>query len=158
MNCFRITATVVAVSFVAFEAFAQVAPESPPPLGAAPGPQIGGAVPEQPGASAESGADAPGTWAGGCWVRFYDGVDYRGDQVTLLGPLDVPNVAKRTGKPWRDWDSAVVGPRARVITYDAENFGGQSAVLNPREQVADMAREKTEIFANIESVRVSCSA
>jgi hypothetical protein len=95
-------------------------------------------------------------FAGGCWVHFYDGIDFRGRQLTLVGPLDLANM-KETGEPWRDWDSVVVGPKARVTTYDAENFQGPAAKLEPRQRIKDLTRE-TGRFDDIESVQLSCAS
>ncbi len=157
MSRFAITATVVSTSLAAVQAWAQLAPQGQAPLPAASAPPIIVVVPVQPRAPAAAVVPSDGGMAGGCWVRFYDEAGYRGDQATLVGPLDVPDVAERTGKPWRDWNSAVVGPMARVSTYDTASLQEGPAVLNPRERVAYMAREKTGIVEDVESVRVRCS-
>ncbi len=92
--------------------------------------------------------------ADGCWVSFYDGVDFSGDQLMLLGPLNLLSM-QRTGKPWRDWDSVIVGPGARVTTYDAENLRAPSTVLAASAKVADMTW-RTGLFDDIESIAVEC--
>jgi len=95
-------------------------------------------------------------FANGCWVRLYDRVDYKGEQLTLIGPTDLPQMT-RTGTSWRDWDSAVIGPKALVTVYDGEGFNGRWAGLEPRQRIADMSTEGFGRLGDINSVRVSCS-
>ena len=96
-------------------------------------------------------------FANGCWVKLYDGIAYAGEQLTLIGPIDLPHMT-RTGSPWRDWDSAVVGPKARVTVYDAEDFKQVSATLNPRQRIPDMSLAGFGMFHDIKSVRLNCSS
>jgi hypothetical protein len=53
----------------------------------------------------------------GCWVRLYDGIDFKGNELILAGPLALPRLGA-VAAPWRDWDSASEiqpEPRARVV-------------------------------------------
>jgi hypothetical protein len=95
------------------------------------------------------------TFANGCWVRFYDNDDYRGDSVTLSGPLDVPD-ADRLRSVWRDWDSAVVGPKARVMIYDDDNYRDRTAMLSAGQQSPDLGARELGLFQEINSLRVQC--
>lgn len=102
------------------------------------------------------GFESDPDFANGCWVKLYDGIGYIGNQLTLVGPIDLPAMT-RTGAPWRDWDSVVVGPQARATIYDAEGFEQHSATLNPRQRIVDMSLAGFGQFRDIESVRVKCS-
>lgn len=94
-------------------------------------------------------------FADGCWVRFFDDKQFRGDALTLAGPVDMPKM-EVPGGVWRDWDSAVVGPRARVTTYDNENFRDRTAVLAANQSVPDLRDQKLGWFEEVKSARVSC--
>lgn len=94
--------------------------------------------------------------ANGCWVRFYDGKNYRGANLTLAGPVDMPRMDV-PGALWRDWDSAIVGPKARVTTYDNENFKQRTATLNAGQRIADLGDKKLGWFDEVHSARVSCT-
>lgn len=119
------------------------------------------------GAAAQAGGNAsvlvlvPSVMAGdarfanGCWVRFFDDKQFRGDALTLAGPVDMPKM-EVPGALWRDWDSAVVGPRARVITYDNENFRDRTAELAPNQSYPDLRERKLGWFEEVKSARVSC--
>lgn len=95
-------------------------------------------------------------FADGCWVRLYDRVGYKGAQLTVAGPIDLPAMT-RTGAPWRDWDSAVVGPKASVTVYEGEDFKMKSAAMKPRQRVIDMSAEGFGLFGDVSSLRVKCS-
>jgi hypothetical protein len=92
---------------------------------------------------------------GGCWVRFYDEPGYRGANLTLVGPVDMPKM-EVPGSLWRDWDSVVVGPRATVTTFDNENFRDRTARLNSGAHVADLHASKLGWFDEVHSAKVNC--
>lgn len=93
--------------------------------------------------------------ADGCWVRFFDDKGFKGDTLTLAGPVDLPRM--ELGDAWRDWDSAVVGPKATVRTFDNENFRDRSAVLNAGQSITDLGDRKLGWFEEVKSARVSCA-
>lgn len=93
--------------------------------------------------------------ADGCWVRFFDEKNYQGDALTLAGPVDLPRM--ELGNAWRDWDSAMVGPKATVRTYDNENFADRSAVLTKGQSIPDLRDRKLGWFEEVKSARVQCS-
>lgn len=95
-----------------------------------------------------------GTFAAGCWVHLFDGIDFRGQRLTLVGPMALPDM-RRTGTPWRDWDSIVVGPRAAVTLYIAADFGLPVATFKHGQRVSDLTAT-TGRFEDINSVRVEC--
>lgn len=91
----------------------------------------------------------------GCWVKFYDGANYKGANLTLVGPVDLPKMDV-PGPAWRDWDSAKVGSKATVTTYDNEAYRDKTAVLNANQQIPDLRDKKLGWFDEVKSVRVSC--
>lgn len=92
--------------------------------------------------------------ADGCWVRFFDDKGFKGDTLTLAGPVDLPRM--EMGDVWRDWDSAVVGPKATVRTFDNENFRDRSAVLQAGQSISDLRDRKLGWFEEVKSARVLC--
>jgi hypothetical protein len=102
----------------------------------------------------------PGTFpiddqlANGCWVRLYDGVDFKGRELILAGPLALARLDS-VGAHWRDWDSVVMGPRAALTAYAEVGFESRTATVQPGERVTDMA-PRTGRHRDIESVRVDC--
>lgn len=92
--------------------------------------------------------------ADGCWVRFFDDKDFKGDTLTLAGPVDLPKM--ELGNVWRDWDSAVVGPKATVRTYDNENFTDRTATLRAGQSIPDLRDQKLGWFEEVKSARVAC--
>jgi hypothetical protein len=91
----------------------------------------------------------------GCWVRFYDHKDFSGASLTVVGPMDMP-MMNVPGGLWRDWDSAIVGPRAAVSTFDSA-YPDKTAHLRPGQRIADLSDKKLGWFDDIRSARVLCS-
>lgn len=94
--------------------------------------------------------------ANGCWVRFYDGTNFSGATLTLAGPVEMAQMHP-AGNAWRNWDSAIVGPKARVTTFDGENFRERTARLEPGQRAADLKDGELGWFDQVQSARVSCT-
>lgn len=92
----------------------------------------------------------------GCWVRFHDGTGFKGATLTLVGPLEMPAMDP-PGAAWREWNSAVVGPRARVTVFRHAGFADQSASLAPGARAADLAARTPGWFRQVQSARVECT-
>jgi len=95
-------------------------------------------------------------FADGCWVRLYDGLQFRGSSLMLAGAVELQDM-RATLQPWRDWDSAEIGPRARLLTFNARSFREPAATLAPSQKLADLT-SATGRFDDIESLRVQCLA
>lgn len=94
------------------------------------------------------------TMNNGCWARFYSERDYRGEVLALSGPVSLPNMG-RVQPFWGEADSVVIGPKARVTTYDNDNYRDQTAVLASNQRVNDL-RDRLRWNEGIDSVRVDC--
>ena len=91
--------------------------------------------------------------AEGCWVRMYEGENFDGTMLTVLGPAELPDVEEST--PIVGFESALVGPKATVTGYDGENYEDRSATLKAGQEYANLEGE-LELFEDIESMTVSC--
>jgi Beta/Gamma crystallin len=96
-------------------------------------------------------------FAKGCWVRLYDGKNYRGHELMLVGPLQLAGM-DATSPWWRRWNSAIVGPNASVSIYSKKNYQGRSASLAAQQRSADLAQRAVSWSGKIESAKVACSA
>ena len=96
------------------------------------------------------------TRADGCWVVFHDGVDFVGRRLTLLGPMAVNDLASSM-PDWRRWDSAIVGPRARVTAFQGAGFKKQLAVLQPGQRVGNLDQKEFGWRKDMASVRITCA-
>ena len=92
--------------------------------------------------------------ANGCWVRLYEGNNFEGRQLTVIGPADLPNVEENVAV--FGFDSAMVGPKASVTAYDGENYEDRTAKLEAGKKYPDLGDTKLGLFEDIESMRVSC--
>lgn len=93
--------------------------------------------------------------ADGCWVRFFDDEQFKGATLTLAGPVDIPKM--ELGNVWRDWESAIVGPKATVRTFDNENYNDRTAMLSAGQSIPDLRDKKLGWFEEVKSARVSCT-
>lgn len=139
---------------IAMTALAQPAP--PPTAGAAPqvirraGPPVVMIVSRE--------ADAMQNLANGCWVRMYDGKDYQGEWVTLVGPVDLPSLSRSGASHIEGFDSLQVGPGARLSAYRDARFESTSSVFEANARVPDLARTAPPEAGRIDTVRVACTA
>jgi hypothetical protein len=127
---------------------------------------------KQKGASGSAGSSAPNapiivlvplavatttTFADGCWVKLHDATDFKGNQLSLVGPVDMPNMRTAFGTDWSgQFDSVEVGPKATVTVYDNENYAQKSATFKPGTKAPDLD-EKMGTFEQIRSVKVACA-
>jgi hypothetical protein len=97
------------------------------------------------------------SFSNGCWARLYDSTNFHGNQLSLVGPVDMPNMRTAFGTDWSgQFDSIAVGPKARLTVYDNENYAQKAATFKPGQKVADLD-EKMGLFENISSVKVACT-
>ncbi|MGX2040012.1 hypothetical protein ACWJKU_07735 [Methylocaldum sp. MU1018] len=96
----------------------------------------------------------------GCWVEFYNGDHFTGTRLNIIGPVEMRSMDGPFGARWTGLESAVTGPRARVIAYDDEDFEQRSMELGPGERIPDLdeARKRSWLgfFEDIDSLRVLC--
>lgn len=76
----------------------------------------------------------PGKLGDGCWAQLYDGENFQGNQLTLVGPVDMSNMRTAFGTDSSgEFDSIMAGPRATVTVYDNEiACAGAACSLRPR--------------------------
>jgi len=92
----------------------------------------------------------------GCWANLYDSTDFQGNQLQLVGPVDMPNMRTAFGTDWSgQFDSIKVGPKATLTVYDNENYRQKAATFKPGQDVKDLD-EKMGMFEQIRSVKISC--
>ncbi|HEX5611135.1 MAG TPA: beta/gamma crystallin domain-containing protein, partial [Burkholderiales bacterium] len=80
-----------------------------------------------------------GDFGDGCWARLYDGQNFRGNELALLGPVDMANMRTAFGTDWSgQFDSVMTGPKATVTVYDNENYRQKAATIRPNQKIADL--------------------
>lgn len=95
--------------------------------------------------------------AKGCWAKVYDDEKYKGDSMTLLGPIDLAQMRGPLGFSWENMiESVETGPKAQVTIYDNENFRDRAKIIEPGKKVAELD-EKLGFFENVRSMKVSCT-
>ncbi|MCD6679038.1 MAG: hypothetical protein LT102_00035 [Burkholderiaceae bacterium] len=96
-------------------------------------------------------------YANGCWARLYDSTDFKGNQLTLVGPVDMPDM-KQFGIDWAgQFDSVAMGPKAKLTAYDAQNYKDKAQTFQAGQKVSDLD-EKMQTFESIQSVKMTCTS
>lgn len=93
----------------------------------------------------------------GCWARLYDSTDFKGNQLTLVGPVDMPNMRTAFGTDWSgQFDSLQTGPKATLTVFDNENYKEKAATFKAGQKVKDLD-EKMGSFEQVRSVKIACA-
>ena len=98
--------------------------------------------------------------ADGCWARLYDSENYKGNMLTLVGPVDIPRTRPMalTGFEFgANYDSVAVGPKATLRLLDEADYRDQAATIASGQKVADMDTRMGHL-EDIESLKISCKA
>lgn len=96
--------------------------------------------------------------ANGCWARIFENPEYGGSHLTVVGPVSVPNLQRTAAHDWNGADSLIVGPKARVIAYDGENFEDREATIESGQSIPHLRDEKIGLFDKVDSLKVTCNA
>lgn len=92
----------------------------------------------------------------GCWAKFYDNTNFTGDMLTLIGPVDMTDMAGPFGIDWKGKITSVEsGSAARVLVYDNEGFKDLVATFKPGQKVSDVSK-KLGFFDEFSSLKITC--
>lgn len=92
----------------------------------------------------------------GSWAKFYDDQNYGGDNLTLIGPVDMAEMTGPFGINWNGKISSVeTGPKTRVMVYDNQNFQDLVATFKPGQKSPDVSK-KMGFFDEFGSVKIAC--
>ena len=93
----------------------------------------------------------------GCWVKLYDKNNYQGDNFTLAGPIDLPQLTGPFGFNWENRvHSMKVGPKTNVTIYDNRNFRDQDKQVTSGTDIPELSK-KMGFFDDFRSMKMSCS-
>lgn len=92
----------------------------------------------------------------GCWAKFHDGQNFSGDTLTLMGPVDMPDMRGPFGIDWKGKISSVeAGAKARILVYDNENFNDLVSTFKPGQKSKDVSK-KMGFFDEFSSLKITC--
>lgn len=92
----------------------------------------------------------------GCWAKFHDNENFSGDMLTLMGPVDMPDMKGPFGIDWKGKISSVeTGPKARVMVYDNENYNDLVATFKPGQKSKEVSK-KLGFFDEFSSLKILC--
>lgn len=92
----------------------------------------------------------------GCWAKIYDGPDFNGRSITVVGYTNWANLST-TG--WPEWsgqiDSVEVGPDATLVLYGLPFFADEDHTIVGGVSVRNVSQ--VPAGDSLESLRLSCS-
>jgi hypothetical protein len=92
----------------------------------------------------------------GCWVKFFDKKNFKGDSLFLSGPVNLPRLIGPFGYDWENKIRSVkVGPRANLTIYDNREYRDQDKFLDAGANVANLSKEMG-FFDNFRSMMLNC--
>lgn len=93
----------------------------------------------------------------GCWAQFYDERDFKGDMLTLVGPVSLDSMDKGSGKQLkRSIDSLVTGPKTTLKIYEHQMFKDKSIDFPANSKEAGLIK-KLGFGGNIQSLQLTCA-
>lgn len=93
----------------------------------------------------------------GCWAQFYPDRNFKGDVVTLVGPVALDSADKVTGRQIRkNMDSLVTGPKATLKVYEHALFKDRTMSFGPNSREAGLIT-KLGIGGDIQSLQLDCA-
>ena len=92
----------------------------------------------------------------GCWANLYDQRDFKGEGVTMAGPVVVAATDKATGRYLRrNIDSLQIGPKATLTVFEHRMFKDRSVVFGPNAKEPGLIK-KLGFTGRIESLKLDC--
>jgi len=96
------------------------------------------------------------TMQGGCWANLYDQRDFKGEVVTMAGPVMVAATDKATGRYLRrNIDSLQIGPKATLTVFEHRMFKDRSVSFAPNSKEPGLIK-KLGFSGRIESLKLDC--
>jgi hypothetical protein len=100
---------------------------------------------------------SPDSLGNGCWARLYDGQNFSGDNLSLIGPIEMPNMRTAFGRDWSgEFDSVAVGPNAQLTVYDNEDYSQRVSSFEPGQKIANLGGE-LGFFEQVRSLKLACN-
>lgn len=94
----------------------------------------------------------------GCWAQLYDEREFKGDMLTIVGPMQLQSLDKSTGRHLRrSIDSVVLGPKAKLTVYEHRMFKDRSVTFDPNAKEGSVLT-KVGTTGRIESLTLDCTS
>ena len=93
----------------------------------------------------------------GCWAQFYDERNFKGDMLTVVGPMQLDTTDKAGARQLRrSLDSLTLGPKATLTVYEHRLFKDRAVKFAANSKEAGLIK-KLGFRGRIESMKLECS-
>jgi hypothetical protein len=94
----------------------------------------------------------------GCWAQLYDERNFKGDVLTIAGPIQLMSTDNSSGRSLRrNVDSLVTGPKATLVVFEHKMFKDKSVTFGPNTKEAGLIK-KLGFTGRIESLKLDCAS
>lgn len=95
--------------------------------------------------------------ASGCWVTFYGKREFKGESVTLLGPVELSGFDKSAGRQFkRELDSLAVGPKANLTVFEHQMFKDRYVQFGPGSKEGGLIH-RLGFGGRVQSLKLNCT-
>jgi hypothetical protein len=93
----------------------------------------------------------------GCWAQFFDERNFKGDVLTLAGPIELQTTDRGSGRQLRrKLDSLITGPKATLTVYEHKLFKDKAVTFPPNSKEPGLVK-KLGFTGRIESLKLECA-
>ena len=94
----------------------------------------------------------------GCWVQLYDQRNFKGDVLTIAGPVQLDSASKSAGRHLKsNVDSLVTGPKTTLTIYEHQMFKDKAVKFEPNSREAGLIK-KLGMAGRFQSLKLECSS
>jgi hypothetical protein len=92
----------------------------------------------------------------GCWVKLYDKKNFNGDNLLIVGPVNLPRMIGPFGVNWENKvRSLETGPKTNLTIFDNRDFKDEDKFIDPGKKVPNLSKAMG-FFDDFRSMILSC--
>ena len=92
----------------------------------------------------------------GCWVKLYDRKNFNGDNLLIVGPVNLPRMIGPFGVNWENKvRSLETGPKTNLTIFDNRDFKDEDKFIDPGKKIPNLSKAMG-LFDDFRSMILSC--
>ena len=92
----------------------------------------------------------------GCWVKLYDKKNFNGDNLLIVGPVNLPRMIGPFGVNWENKvRSLETGPNTNLTIFDNRDFKDEDKFIDPGKKIPNLSKAMG-FFDDFRSMILSC--
>ena len=92
----------------------------------------------------------------GCWVKLYDKKNFNGDNLLIVGPVNLPRMIGPFGVNWENKvRSLETGPNTNLTIFDNRDFKDEDKFIDPGKKIPNLSKAMG-FFDDFRSMILNC--